>query len=512
MKLQWKNGFDKPPQSYWMASVQIPQYEQLSSNMNVDIAIVGGGIVGLASAFLLKQCGFKVAVLEASGILQGTTAHTTGKITAQHDIIYSTINTNLSVESAQQYADANKAAIKAFDDTIRQNNIQCDFSWQSAYVYTQDEKEVQKMQEEAKIATQLGFTTAYLEEIPLPIKVKAALRFDNQAQFHPLKFLLAVANLIPGNGCHIYENVMALDIQNDNGYSIKTNTGYLVKAPNIIIASHYPFYDGSGIYFSRIHPVKSYAIGIKIKEKFPGGMYITAEEPGRSFRSTPLSDGSELVIVVGEHHKTGQGGDTNVHYKNLIDTANSMFKVEEILYRWSAQDYTTLDMIPYIGSLTSNTPGIFVATGFRKWGISTSMAAALILKDYITGKENPWASVFNPVRAEPMATPEKFQTLKTNITNSLSQCMQAQIDNDTNIKLGEARIIDIEGKKYGAYVDFEGKQHVVELICTHMGCIPQWNSAEKSWDCPCHGSRFTYDGDVIEGPAKKPLAKSTISD
>ena len=319
MDSQWSSSFNKPPQSYWLASVQIPQFEQLNGDIDVDVAIVGGGIVGIASAFALKQSGLKVAVVEAAKVFHGTTGHTTAKLTAQHDIIYSTINTNMNLESAQQYADANKAALMAVDETIRQNNIQCDFSWQPAYVFTQNDNEIQKIQDEAKIAADLGFAATYLEEIPLPIKVKAALRFDNQAQFHPLKYLIAVANLIPGNGSHIYENTMALDIQTENGYTITTNAGYSIKAPNVIIATHYPFYDGNGIYYSRIHPVKSYAIGITIKDKFPGGMYITSEDPGRSFRSTPLANGDELVIIAGEHHNTGQGGDMNTHYKNLID-------------------------------------------------------------------------------------------------------------------------------------------------------------------------------------------------
>lgn len=512
MASQWGGGFDKAPQSYWLASIQIPQYEKLNGDIDVDVAIIGGGIVGIASAFLLKQSGLKVAVIEAARILHSTTGHTTAKLTAQHDIIYSTINSNMNQEAAQQYADANKAALLMADEIIKQNNIQCDFSWQSAYIYTQNDKEIQKVQNEAKIAEDLGFSTKYLEEIPLPIKVKAALRFDNQAQFHPLKFLTAIANLIPGNGSHIFENTMALDIQMGNSHTVTTNTPYCVKAANVIIASHYPFYDGNGIYYSRVHPVKSYAIGITIKDKFPGGMYITVGEPGRSFRSTPLANGEELIIIAGEHHKTGQGGDTNVHYNNLLDTANSVFKVKEFLYRWSAQDYTSLDKIPYIGNLTSDSTGVYVATGFRKWGISTSIAASMIFKDYILGKENSWASVFNPTRAEAMATPEKFNTLKTNITNSLSKSIKMQINNDSDIKRDEARIIDIEGKKYGAYIDNDGKQHIVDITCTHMACTLQWNSAEKTWDCPCHGSRFTYDGAIIEGPAKQPLAKSEISD
>jgi glycine/D-amino acid oxidase-like deaminating enzyme/nitrite reductase/ring-hydroxylating ferredoxin subunit len=505
---KWKYGFDKPPLSYWMASVQFHEYEQLSNDLEVDVAIVGGGIVGITTAYMLKENGLKVAVLEATKILHGTTGHTTAKVTAQHDIIYNTIQTKLDLESAQQYAQANQAAIKTIESIIQQNNIQCDFSWQPAYVYTMDDNYIQKIQDEAETAISLGFAATYLEEVPLPFKVKAALRFDNQAQFHPLKYLIALANLIPGNGSYIFENTRAIDIQTEKDNYITTDTGYRVKAPSIVIASHYPFYDGNGMYFSRIYPDRSYAIGVTTNEKFPGGMYITAEDPGRSFRSHTMDDGKELVIVGGEHHKTGQGDDTSIHYKNLLETAENTFQVKEVLYRWSAQDYTSMDKVPYVGNLTSKTPGIYVATGFRKWGMTNSTAAAMIIKDYIIGKENPWAPVYNPSRFTPSASAGKFVAENVNVAKELIKSKLAPSEEFADIQPGEAKVVDIDGKKSGAYRDEDGNLHIVDTTCTHMGCELQWNSAEHSWDCPCHGSRFTYDGEVIEGPAQKPLNKS----
>ncbi len=512
MSLQWGNGFDKPPQSYWMASVQFPEYEQLNGDLDVDVAIVGGGIVGITSAYMLKQNGLKVAVLEATRILHGTTGHTTAKITAQHDIIYHTIKSKMDQESAQQYADANQAAIQAIDQIIQENNIQCDFSWQPNYVYTQDDNYIKKVQDEAETSISLGFPATYMEEIPLPIKVKAALRFDNQAQFHPLKYLLALAKLVHGDGSYIFENTKAVDIHTEHGYAVTTNTDYRVNAPNIIIASHYPFYDGNGMYFSRIYPVRSYALGVTIKDKYPGGMYITAEDPGRSFRSQPLDNGEELIIVGGEHHKTGQGEDTRIHYQNLVDTAKSTFQMKEILYRWSTQDYTTMDQVPYVGTLTSNTPGIYVATGFRKWGMTNGTAAAMMLKDYIIGKENPWAPVYAPSRFKLAASAGKFIAENANVAKELIKSKLTPAENDVEIQPGEARVVEIDGKKRGAYRDQKGRLHVVDTTCTHMGCELQWNSAEHSWDCPCHGSRFTYEGEIIEGPAMKPLNKLEVND
>lgn len=509
---EWSNGFNGPPLSYWMASVPFSQYGPLMGNLDVDVVIVGGGITGITSAFLLKQSGLKVALLEATRILHGTTGHTTAKITAQHDIIYYTIKSKMDQESAEQYAKANQAAIDAIDNIIQQNNIDCDFSWQPAYVYTQDENYILQIQEEAELAFGLGFSAAFMEEIPLPIKVKAALRFDNQAQFHPLKYLQALAKQIPGNGSYLCENTKAIDIQTQPSYIVTTDTGFHIKAPNVIIATHYPFYDGNGLYFSRIYPDRSYAIGITISDQYPGGMYISAEDPGRSYRSHPMDDGRELIIVGGEHHKTGQGEDISIHYQNLINTANDIFSVNEILYRWSAQDYTTMDQVPYIGPLNSKDPGLYVATGYRKWGMTNATAAAMILRDYILDKENEWAPVFMPSRFKPGASAGKFVMENANVAKHLISGKLSSAEHFAGIEPGEGKVVEIDGEKAGAYKDDQGQLYIVDTTCTHMGCELAWNSAERSWDCPCHGSRFTYEGKVIEGPAQKPLKKIEIED
>jgi len=487
-----------------MASVTFDEYRPLDKDIEVDAAIIGGGIVGITTAFLLSQEGLKVALVEADKLLHGTTGHTTAKLTAQHDLIYNTIETRISLDLARQYAEANRAAISTVLELINKLNIDCDLMAQPAYVYTQDETYVQKVYDEAETAIKLGFDAQCLDEIPLPVKVKAALRFDNQYQFHPLKYLIALAREITAKGSYIFEHTRAVDIQTENRLGITTGNGHSIKASSVIIASHYPFYDGNGMYFSRIYPDRSYALGITIEDKYPGGMYITAEDPGRSFRSQPLGNGQELVIVGGEHHKTGQGGDTGVHYKRLLDTARSMFRVKEVLYRWSTQDYTTMDKVPYVGNLTSKTAGIYVATGFRKWGMSNGTAAAMVLKDLVLGKDNPWFEVYNPSRFIPAASAGKFTAENVNVAKELIKGKLAPVKNE-EINPGQAGYVEISGEKFGAYRDMQGRLHVVDTTCTHLGCELVWNSAEHSWDCPCHGSRFTYEGEIIEGPAQKPL-------
>ncbi len=497
-------GFENPPQPYWMASTESTDYPALDKDIKVDVVIVGGGIVGITAAYLLKQENVKVAVVEADRIVQGTTGHTTAKITSQHSLIYSKMIKHLGKEKAQQYADANEHAINFIEDLINEKQIDCDFSRQAAYVYTQSEKYIQQIKSEVEAASSLGIEAAYLEELPLPFEIKAAERFDNQAQFHPRKYILALAKDIPGDGSHIFEHSRAIDFEETNPCTVITKDGKVI-AEKMIIASHFPAYGSGGYYFARLYPEKSYALGIRIKEKFPGGMYITAEEPGRSFRFTPHLDG-ELIIVGGEHHKTGEGPNTNTHYQNLLDFAKETYDFTELLFRWSTQDYKTLDDVPYVGNITSKSPNVFVATGFKKWGMTNGTASAILLKDLIVKGENPWAPVYNPSRFESDPMIKNFTTTNINTAKHLIGDKLRLIPKDTNIKPGEAKVIlNDDGKKVGIFKDKKEKIHAVSIICTHMGCDLAWNAAELSWDCPCHGSRFNYEGDIIEGPALKSL-------
>ncbi|MCX7923345.1 MAG: FAD-binding oxidoreductase, partial [Clostridia bacterium] len=333
MDINQQKNFKKPPQSYWMDSTPRTRYPVLNEDIKVDIAIIGGGIAGISTAYLLNKHGMKVAILEADHILQGTTGHTTAKITSQHGLIYNKIKNQMSEEFAKQYAEANESAIRMIEKIAQENNIECDYVPQSAYDYTLQDGYVDKISNEVKAASSLGIKATYLEEIPLPFPIKAAVRFDNQAQFHPLKFLLPLAEKLTSNGGQIFEQSRVVDIEENGEYTLVTSHGKKVTAEKLIIASHYPCYNKSGLYFARIYSERSYVVAIKAKEKYPGGMYITAEEPGRSLRYQS-SDHGELILVGGEHHKTGQGEDTVKHYEALLNFANKTFTVEDIPYRW----------------------------------------------------------------------------------------------------------------------------------------------------------------------------------
>ncbi|NMA86946.1 MAG: FAD-dependent oxidoreductase [Tissierellia bacterium] len=497
------NNFRDLPKSYWLDSTPDTNYPSLENDIDVDIVIIGGGLTGLNTAYLLQKEKLKVAIIEAEKICKGTTAYTTAKITSQHGLIYSKIQGKFGEEMASLYGKSNENAIKMYEDIINENQIDCDFVSQSAFVFTQEDKYARKIKEEVEISQKLGIDAFYTDELPFPIDIKGAIGFNNQAQFHPRKYLLALANIIQ-NKVQIYENTRAVDIEEDNGYIITTEQGKKMKARKVIIASHYPFYNKKGMYFSKIFPKKSCIIGIKAEEKYPGGMYINAEKPTRSLRHQTTSDG-ELILVVGGYPSVGKREDTNKNYEALIEFAHSIFTVEDIPYRWSTQDYITLDEIPYIGYFTPDTPDMYIATGFQKWGMTNSMVSAMIIRDLIINGESPWQEVYDPSRKNIIASAKNFIVENLNVASSLLSGKLSPLPEDINLKPGEASVIKLDGDRIGAYRDEEGVLHFVNTTCTHMGCELNWNSAERTWDCPCHGSRFDIEGKIIQGPAVEPL-------
>ena len=501
-----KNVFESKPVSYWIDSTKNTYYEPLDSDINVDVAVVGGGMAGITLSYLLKKRGLKVALIEAERIINGASGHTTAKITYQHNLIYDKLIRDFGKEKALQYFKANKYGAGLIEKFIKEMNIECDYLKEPAYVYTQSDNYADKVEDEVKAAKELGIDAKYCKDIPIPIDVKAAVKFENQAQFHPRKYLLALAEKIPGDGSFIFENTRAVDIKEGDVCEVITQNGKKVLASNVVIDTHFPFFDGKGFYFARMYAEKSYAIAVEAEHEFNGGMYINAETPVRSLRSQKCGD-EDILIVGGENHKTGQDKHTNTHYENLFNFAKKTFGVKNVLYRWSTQDYVTLDDIPYIGHLTSKFKNIYVATGFKKWGMTNSTASAAIIADMITNGKSEYEDVFNPSRYTPSSTGRLFTVNMSVAKDYIKGKMEPAdiVNNESKIKKGEAEIVEKNGKKYGAYRDIDGKLYEVDITCTHMGCELSWNEAEKTWDCPCHGSRFKYNGEVVEGPAFIPL-------
>lgn len=492
-------------ESFWMDSTDLPSFPKLDKDIKVDTVIVGGGITGITSAYLLANKGLKVAILEADGILNGTTGHTTAKVTAQHDLLYDELITNMGKSKARLYYEANMGALEFIKETIDQLQINCDFSKQDAYMYATTEEYDQKIQEEAKAYEKLGIDGGLVDTIPLDIKVKSALIMRNQAQFHPLKYLAPLVKEITNKNGLIFENTTAVNIETGEQPVVLTRDGGRVTADHVLICSHFPFYEGLGLYSTRMYADRSYALAAKTKKKFPGGIFISAGKPTRSLRSVTIN-GEEMVLIVGESHKTGQGIDTMKHYEALEDFGQQVLGLESIQYRWSAQDLTTLDKVPYIGEITSGQSNILIATGYRKWGMTTGTAAGLLLSDIVLGKDNNFHKLYTPSRFYANPSLKNFLVQNANVASHLIKGKLEMTNIDPKmLSNDEGAIISIEGERKGAYKDTEGELHIVDTTCTHVGCEVEWNSGERTWDCPCHGSRFSYTGDVVEGPAEKPL-------
>jgi len=494
------------PEPYWRDGIDLPKFNQLNEDLEVEVVIVGGGITGITAAYLLIKEGIKVALLDAGKILNGTTGHTTAKITAQHDVIYDEFISNFGISKARMYYEVNTKALNFIKNTIKELQIDCDFSEQDAHLYTTSEQNVQKLEKEYEAYQKLNIDGKLLYEIPFDIKIHKALVMKNQAQFHPLKYLTHLVKVIAESGGLIFEDTTAVNVErDDNKATVLTRNGHRVTGNGILCCSHFPFYESTGFYFTRLYAERSYVLAAKTKIEYPGGMYLNIDKPSRSIRYTPV-EGENLLILGGEGHKSGQGKDTMEHYKALEKFAKDVFNIEKFDYHWSTQDLKTLDKIPYVGEITKTQRNILIATGYRKWGMTNGTAAAMLLSDIALNKENPYNSVYTPSRF--YADPSLKEFIKENADvakHLIKGKLEIADKNPEDLKNDEGAVVMINGARKGAYRDTQGKLHVVDTTCTHVGCEVNWNSGDRTWDCPCHGSRFSYTGEVVEGPAEKPL-------
>ncbi|WP_374488573.1 FAD-dependent oxidoreductase [Virgibacillus sp. AGTR] len=495
-----------PPESHsFWRETSLPSFPTLESSVHTDVGIVGGGITGITAAYILAKQNINVTLIDADVIVNGTTGHTTAKITAQHGLIYDELIKHFGFDKAKLYYKAMMEAKQFIEDTIKQLDIDCDYKKEDAYIYTNSDQWKLDLEKEKQAYDQLNIEHEWSKEMPLDIPIKSVLQMKNQAQFHPLKYLNKMVHACKELGVQFYEHTTAIDVEYNKYPSIVTKRGHRIKCKQVICASHFPFYDRNSFYFARMYTGRAYILAIQSNKPFPGGMYINAESPTRSVRSTKWN-GEDLWLISGENHKTGQGKSTRSHFKALQTFANEYFHVDQIKYRWSAQDITTLDKVPYIGPIKKSEDAVFVATGFRKWGMTNGTVAAKIISDYILKQSSPYHELFTPLRFKADPSIRKFAQMNADVAKHM---IQGKLDNTRNNSIELARdqatVTRINGNRTGVYKDTENNLHAVDTTCTHLGCEVEWNSAERTWDCPCHGSRFSYSGEVIDGPAKQPL-------
>lgn len=474
--------------SVWSESYKFRKREALNKDIKTDVLVIGAGIAGILTAYMLKQKGRDVVLIDAAEIASGNTKNTTAKITSQHDLIYSKLISEFGEEKARQYAKANELAIKKYKEIIEYKRIECDFEEKPAYVYSLNEVDVLK--EEVEAAKNLGIDAEFVQEANLPFKINGAVKFNNQAQFNPLKFLKGISNELV-----IYENTRALEIKEN----LVVTSGGNITANNIVVATHYPIMNAPGYYFMKMHQERSYVLALENTSEIDG-MYIDLNKEGYSFRTY-----NNLLLLGGISHRTGENEEGG-SYDELRKVAKRLYPKAKEKYYWSAQDCMTIDGIPYIGRYSSETPNIYVATGFNKWGMTSSMVSAMIISDMILEKENDFSEIFSPRRFDlSLSINNIANDLIETAKNFIAQKVYIPSSEIEHIKNGHGGIIEYNGEKVGVYKDKEGKEFFVSTKCTHLGCQLSWNADELTWDCPCHGSRFDYKGRLIGSPATKDL-------
>lgn len=476
-------------ESLWAKTCEIEKRPSLPGDRKTEIAVIGAGMAGILIAYELQKAGRQVILLEANRIAGGQTQNTTAKITSQHGLIYADFIHKYGESKARQYAMANERAIRAYEELIEREHIVCDFEKLSSYVYS---KTPDKLNEEAEAAAKLGLPASMERSLQLPFPVWGAVKFEQQAQFHPLKFIKALSQKL-----EIYEHTAVKKVDENQ---IFTDYG-TVTAEHIVFACHYPFLNIPGLYFTRMHQERSYVLALENAGQV-NGMFIGNGKNGYSLRNY-----GPYLFFGGEGHRCGKNP-KGQNYETLRQEAKKLFPESREVCCWSAQDCMTPDKIPYIGSYSKGKPNWYVATGFQKWGMTSSMISAMILKEQICHGQTTY-DIFSPSRfpAENISgilcetgyaaqglTKRVFASPKTSVDELLP---------------GHGGIVTIEGQKAGVYKDESNHIFIVNIRCPHLGCELQWNPAELTWDCPCHGSRFDYKGNLINNPAQTNISGTT---
>ncbi|KHE67768.1 FAD-dependent oxidoreductase [Halobacillus sp. BBL2006] len=498
------------PEPMWRQDTELPTFDSMEENTSADIVVVGGGITGITTAYLLAKAGKQVVLLEADRILNGTTGHTTAKVTAQHGLIYHELIKHFGMDKASLYYQAQMNAFGFIEETIEKYKIDCDWKKEDACLFSTTDKGAEKVANEYEAYQKLDIPGEMTEALPFEMEATRTLVMKNQARFHPIKYLTALVDRFIELGGQIFEGTKATDLKEGETLQVETGNGSIVTCSHAISCSHFPFYDGKGFYFSRMYAERSYLMAIEPEREIPPGMYVSIDEPKRTIRSAEYN-GKPILLVGGENHKTGDGIDTSFHYRAIEEFAAQTFGIREKLFQWSAQDLTTLDKVPYIGPITKKNNRVLIATGFRKWGMTNGTLAAQLLSNYVLGEESLFHELFKPSRFK--ADPSMKQFLSQNFdvaVHLVEGKLELVGDRPDRIKKGEGKVVQWRGERAGAFKDEDGELHLLDTTCTHMGCEVEWNSAEHTWDCPCHGSRFSFDGTVVEGPADQPLMKISL--
>lgn len=480
-----------------------------TEDLTVDVAVVGGGIAGLSTAWELVRQGREVAVLEAGRLAAGVTGHTTAKLTALHTLVYDRLRRTRGPEGARLYARSQTAAIRHAADIAQELGIDCDWEEAAAFTYAENARRVGELRAEAEAAREAGLPAEFVTETALPFPVAGAVRVSGQAQFHPRKYLLALADDLRRRGGAVYEDTRVVGLTEGPPCLLSTEAGVSVRADDVVIATHYPVFDRA-LLFTRLSPRRELVVAGAIdEERAPRDMYITPEQATRSVRSAPLRDGERLLIVTGEHFTPGTA-DVEERFTRLSAWAEARFPGVRLTHRWATQDNDSTDSVPLIGPLHPGSRHTYVATGFGGWGLSGGIMAGRLLSDLVGGREVEWSGLYDPRRlASVVREGGAFLKHQAQVARHFVGDRIPPLSGPapTDIAPGDGAVVRVGGGQLAVHRDEAGRLQAVSARCTHLGCIVAFNRAEQAWECPCHGSRFAPDGRVLQGPAVRPLKK-----
>ncbi len=494
---------------------EIPDYETKHNALPAslfDVVIVGGGITGINTALLLQKSGKSCLLLEANTLGFGTTSGTTAHLNTLLDTPYSVIEKNFGEKNAQLTAAAAKNALALIKENISTYTIDCGYEEQAAYMYAQDEKQEKELAEIMEATAKAGVEVSYVTEIPVPVPFTKAIKVPGQGKFHPIDYIFALAKQFEEAGGTILQHCRVMNWHNNEPIGIETTLG-TVEARKLVFATHIP--PGVSVLHLRCAPYRSYAMAVELSDdKYPDNLAYDMYDPYHYHRTQKVR-GKDYLIVGGEDHKTAHEENTNACLLHLEAYVRKFYAVKEVAFKWSSQYFEPVDGLPYIGHVPEHPKGnIYVATGFGGNGMTWSHVSALLLHDMITGVESPYEDLFKPARIKPVAGFTSFVSENADVVKELVKGIftKEKIESLSDLAPGEGKVVSYEGEKIALYKDEQGGLHAVNPTCPHLKCSVSWNTAEKSWDCPCHGARYNYDGKLITGPAAHDLTKINLEE
>lgn len=479
-------------------------YPRLNQTISTDVLIIGGGIAGMTCAYCLAQKGLKPVLIEAGTLADGTTGNTTGKVTVQHGVIYSNINQTYGPDAAKTYAVSQRAALDFVRTAVERESIDCQLTQNTAHLYAVNEGEWGTLQSEYETARSIGIEADLFNHVDFPPGNQGLLAYPDQYVFHPVRYVNGLAKAAAEKGAAIYCDTKAVKLEDGDVKTVSLENDLVIQANHVVMATQYPFYDGPNLFYTRLYPKRAYGIAVRAKRDWPDGSYINIGTPTRSIR-THVENGERILIVAGDTHDTGRGTeDMALHYEHLIQFADEVAGVKEVISKWSAQDYDTPDEIPYIGRISDHST-VYVATGFKKWGLSTGTLSGMMIADLIASGNCRFESLYSRTRADITSS---FGKAFSGVVTPILELIKSKLEGTQELeglKPGEGRVIRFGGEKAGIYMQEDGSVTILDITCTHMGTELNFNSAEKTWDCPAHGGRFNTDGTLLEGPPKDSL-------